>query len=57
MIYVLDTNVISALLKGNEWIKNKAQQVVLQGDETGTNAISYYEIKRGLLAINARRQL
>ncbi|MER3474590.1 MAG: VapC toxin family PIN domain ribonuclease [Armatimonadota bacterium] len=57
MIYVLDTNVISAILKGNRSVKERVQQAILQGDEIGINGISYHEIKRGLLAINASKQL
>lgn len=53
MTYVLDTNIITAILKGNERIKQIAQRVMLEGKEIFINGISYYEIKRGLLAINA----
>ena len=57
MTYVLDTNIITAILKGNERIKQIAQRVMLEGKEIFINGISYYEIKRGLLAINATSQL
>lgn len=57
MTYVLDTNIITAILKGNERIKQIAQRVMLEGEEIFINVISYYEIKRGLLAINATAQL
>ena len=57
MTYVLDTNIITAILKGNERIKLKAQKVILEGNKIFINGISYYETKRGLLAINATAQL
>jgi len=57
MTYVLDTNIITAILEGNEKVKRKVQEVILQGREIFINAISYYEIKRGLLAVNAKTQL
>lgn len=57
MKYVLDTNIISAILKNNEKVKNKVTEVILGGMEIHINAISYYEIKRGLLAADANQQL
>lgn len=57
MTYVLDTNIITAILKGNERIKQIAQRLILEGKEIFINGISYYEIKRGLLAVNATTQL
>ncbi len=57
MKYVLDTNIITAILKGNERVKRKAQKLILQGKEIFINGISYYEIKRGLLSANAQAQL
>jgi tRNA(fMet)-specific endonuclease VapC len=54
---VLDTNIITAILKGDEKVKRRAQQAGLEGKEIFINGISYYEIKRGLLAKNATKQL
>jgi tRNA(fMet)-specific endonuclease VapC len=53
MNYVLDTDIITAILKDNEKVKGKLNKAVLDGDEIFVNAISYWEIKRGFLAINA----
>jgi len=50
MTYVLDTNIISAILKGNDKVKDRAQNVIWEGKSIFINALSYYEIKRGLLA-------
>ena len=57
MTYVLDTNIVTALLKGNYKVKNRAEKAILEGEKILINAISYYEIKRGLLAANANAQL
>jgi tRNA(fMet)-specific endonuclease VapC len=57
MNYTIDTNIITALIKDNQKIKRKLQDIVLHGGEVFITGISYYEIKRGLLAINATRQL
>jgi len=57
MTYVLDTNIITAILKGNEKVKRRAQEVIVEGEDIFINGISYYEIKRGLLAKNATAQL
>jgi len=57
MTHVLDTNIITAILKGNDKVKRKAQEALREGKRIHINAISYYEIKRGLLAANATTQL
>jgi tRNA(fMet)-specific endonuclease VapC len=57
MDYLLDTNIVTAILKKNEAINNKLGVVDIQGEEVFISGITYYEIKRGLLAINATRQL
>jgi len=57
MKYVLDTNIITAILKKNEKVQKRAINAILAGESIFINAISYYEIKRGLLAANATKQL
>lgn len=57
MNYVLDSNIITAILKDNENVKGKMSKAILDGDEILLNGISYYEIRRGLLAANATTQL
>jgi len=51
MRYLLDTNIISEFLneKDNEKIVEKVYRIIIEGNEILINAISYYEIKRGLL--------
>ena len=50
-------NIITAIMKNNEKVKRRAQEAILTGDDVFINGISYYEIKRGLLAKDARKQL
>lgn len=57
MTYVLDTNIITAILKKDEKVTKKAQKIKIEGKKIFINAISYYEIKRGLLATDATAQL
>jgi tRNA(fMet)-specific endonuclease VapC len=57
MTYVLDTNIISELLKGNQLAKDQIQNAILEGSEIFINAITYYEIKRGLLAANLKNKM
>lgn len=57
MKYLLDTNIVSYILKRNAIIDRKLRQVTRRGEEVFISCMTYYEIKRGLLAINATRQL
>lgn len=56
MIYIIDTNIITAIMKNDENVKRRAQEVILRGDDIFINGISYYEIKRGLLFKDAKNQ-
>ncbi|NET60867.1 MAG: type II toxin-antitoxin system VapC family toxin [Symploca sp. SIO2E6] len=57
MGYLLDTNIVSAFLKRNLTLNQKFREVVAQEQEVFISCISYYEIRRGLLAVNATRQM
>lgn len=57
MTYLLDTNIITAILKRNEKIVQKLEAVGSQGQQVYISCITYYEVKRGLLYVNATRQL
>lgn len=51
MTYLLDTNIISAILKGeNEKVKENIQKAAKENKEICIDGISYYEVKRGLLS-------
>jgi len=57
MNYIIDTNIITALMKNHDNVKTKAQEVILTGNNIFINGISYYEIKRGLLLNDAYKQM
>ncbi|MCL2510575.1 MAG: type II toxin-antitoxin system VapC family toxin [Bacteroidales bacterium] len=56
-VYVLDTNIISFYLKGNEVVINNFTRVLANGDSILVAPIAYYEIKRGLLAVDSQKRL
>ncbi|MGB6295758.1 MAG: type II toxin-antitoxin system VapC family toxin [Rivularia sp. (in: cyanobacteria)] len=58
MSYLLDTNIVSYILKRrNLAVNRKLEEARRLGEEVFISCITYYEIKRGLLALNATRQL
>ncbi|BAY31589.1 PilT protein [Nostoc carneum NIES-2107] len=57
MNYLLDTNIVSYILKKNATIDYKFREARRLQKEIFISCITYYEIKRGLLAINATRQM
>ena len=57
MAYLLDTNIVSYFLKKNITLKQKLENATSRGKEVFISCITYYEIKRGLFAVNATKQL
>ncbi len=57
MEYLLDTNILTPILKRNKTILDKAKDVKLQGDRLFISCITYFESEGGLLAVNATKQL
>lgn len=55
--YTLDTNIITALLKWQASAWSRLNQALHVGQRVTLNALSYYETKRGLLAVGAQKQL
>ena len=55
--YLLDTNIITALLKKNEKVNRELDKISSQEQEVFISCITFYEIKRGLLYAKATRQL
>jgi tRNA(fMet)-specific endonuclease VapC len=51
--YLLDTNIVTAHLKGHSGVRQRIRDAELAGHPVRLN----YETKRGLLAIGAHRQL
>lgn len=57
MNYLLDTNIVTAILKRNPKVRNKLREAEIQKKEAFMSCITYYEIKRGLLYAKATKQL
>ncbi|NEP09993.1 MAG: type II toxin-antitoxin system VapC family toxin [Symploca sp. SIO2C1] len=57
MGYLLDTNIVSLVLRNNLKIKKKIKQVKSQKHLLAISCITCFEIKRGLFAVKATKQL
>ena len=57
MSYLLDSNIVSYILKRNVILEQKFREVRRLKQDVFISCITYYEVKRGLVAINATRQL
>ncbi|MBS9395304.1 MAG: type II toxin-antitoxin system VapC family toxin [Dolichospermum sp. LBC05a] len=57
MGYLLDTNIVSASLKQNVQINLKLEEVSRLEIDIVISGITYYEVQRGLLRINATKKL
>jgi predicted nucleic acid-binding protein len=57
MIYALDSNIISYLLKKDKQVEQKFKEAVDNGHEYIIPPMVYYEIKRWLVHKNAKEQL
>jgi tRNA(fMet)-specific endonuclease VapC len=57
MTYFLDSNIVSYILNGKSAIKNRIEELLLQGNDIFIPTFVYYEIKRGLLAVGATSKL
>ena len=57
MPYLLDTNVVTQLLKRTPSVVEKYRRALELGEQVYFSAVVYYEIKRGLLHLGAARKL
>ncbi|MBI3000864.1 MAG: PIN domain-containing protein [Deltaproteobacteria bacterium] len=57
MPYLLDTNVVTQLLKRNPHIVERYRDALERGEQVYLSAVVYYEVKRGLLHVGASKQL
>jgi len=55
--YLLDTNIVSYILRRNATVGRKLRDANRSGEDVFISCITYYELKRGLLYANATRQL
>ena len=56
MSYLLDTNIVSLIIKRNLEIYQKIEDVKAQRKSIFISCITYFQIKRGLLAVAAPKQ-
>jgi predicted nucleic acid-binding protein len=56
-VYALDTNIISYFLRKNQDIIERISIIRQRGDKIVIPAIVYYEVRRGLLSINATAKI
>jgi len=54
---MLDTNIVTAILKNNQRIEQKIQELRNQRQGLYISCLTYYEVKKGLMAVNATRQI
>ncbi|MDD1414688.1 type II toxin-antitoxin system VapC family toxin [Dolichospermum sp. ST_con] len=57
MAYLLDTNIVSLALRNNFKVTAEIAQLKSQRQILSISCITYFEIKRGLFAVNATKQL
>ena len=57
MGYLLDTNIVSAIINRNQRLSAKSIELNNIGESLFISCITYYEAKRGLLAVNATRKM
>ncbi len=57
MTYLLDTNIVSFAIKNNLIIKEKLEELRSQEELISISCITYFEVKRGLFAVKASKQL
>ena len=56
-IFALDSNIISFYLKGNVTVIENIEKAINEDHTIVITPIAYYEVKRGLLLINATKQI
>jgi tRNA(fMet)-specific endonuclease VapC len=56
-LYTLDANVISVILRGNREVSARMATALTEEHQISLNALSYFEVKRGLYLPRFRRKL
>ena len=57
MTYLLDSNVLTQLLRRNAQVVERYRSTLRRGELVYLSAVVYYEVKRGLLHVGATTQL
>jgi predicted nucleic acid-binding protein len=56
-VFVLDSNIVSFYIRQKQKIIQRVQEELMAGNEVLVGPIAYYEVKRGLISINAPKRL
>ena len=56
-VYALDSNIVSFYLRGNQNTIKNIEKTINEEHSIVITPIAYYEVKRGLLLINAVKQI
>ena len=56
-VFALDSNIVSFYLKGNVNVIENIEKAIAEEHSIVITPIAYYEVKRGLLLINAEKQI
>ncbi|MFO5472959.1 MAG: VapC toxin family PIN domain ribonuclease [Dolichospermum sp.] len=57
MAYLLDTNIVSLALRNNFEVTAEIAQLKSQRQILSISCVTYFEVKRGLFAVKATKQL
>ncbi len=55
--YLLDTNILSAIIRREELAEQRFRQAIANDNVLLLSAVVFYEVKRGLLKRDARKQM
>jgi predicted nucleic acid-binding protein len=56
-VFALDSNIVSFYIRQNQRIIRHVHDEMVSGNEVLIAPIAYYEVKRGLIAVNAQKRL
>ena len=56
MDYLLDTNIVSLAIKSNRLVNQKLREIKAQRKSVFISCITYFEVRRGFLAVDAPKQ-
>lgn len=56
-VYAIDSNIISFYLKGNTTVIENLEKTINDGNNIVIPPLVYYEVKRGLMLINATKKM
>ena len=56
-VYALDSNIVSFYLRGNQTVIENIEKAIGEDHSIVITPIAYYEVKRGLLLIDAVKQI